>query len=170
MEWNRIQWYSLILFAFIYLILMVFIPEKGSQSLETSKEVLITIAPFLAIVLILMIIIDYFLPPEKFIKNFGVDSGVKGFIMAMFLGLIIEGETILLYPMLRTLMKEDVRPGIIATFLYAKAISLPAIPVLVLYFGIEYTLILTGVMIIASVVIGILIEIPMQLSYSFYQQ
>jgi len=170
MGWGRFQWYFLILIAFIYLILMVLIPEKGSQSLETSKGVLITIAPFIILVLALMIAIDYFLPPEKFIKNFGADSGAKGFIMAIFLGLITEGETILLYPMLKTLMKEDVRPGIIATFLYAKAVHLPALPIMVLYFGFEYTLVLAATMIIASVVIGILIELPLRFSRSFYRQ
>ncbi len=170
MGWGRFQWYFLALIAFIYLILMVITPEKGSQSLEASKEVLITIAPFIILVLALMVAIDYFLPPEKFIKNFGADSGVKGFIIAVFLGMIIEGETILLYPMLRTLMKEDVRPGIIATFLYAKAIHVPALPIMVLYFGVEYTLIVAATMIVASLVIGILIELPLRFSRSFYRQ
>jgi len=170
MKYDKFQWYFIALVLLVYALLMLFLPLKGSQALETSKEIMIKIAPFLIISLVFMILIDYFISSDKFTKNFGRDSGVKGLILAMFAGLLADGPTEPLYPMLGALMKEEVRPGLIATFLYAKAISLPLLPILVLYFGIEYTLVLTGVMIIASAVIGILIEIPVKLSHSFYRQ
>ena len=54
--------------------------------------------------------------------------------------------------------KKGVGFGLIATFIYSRAIKLPLLPIMIYYFGIKYTIVLTVVLIVMSIVQGKIIE------------
>jgi uncharacterized membrane protein YraQ (UPF0718 family) len=62
------------------------------------------------------------------------------------------------YPLLSELEEQGVRKGLIAAFLYNRAIKIPLLPMIIVYFGLLFTVVLTIVMMIISVVQGLIIE------------
>jgi len=170
METNKIQWYVLFIVILAYVFLLVFSPEKGNEALKNSIELLERILPFLLLVLALMIIFNYLFPVKVIVGYMGRNSGIRGWIIAIIAGLVSVGPAYLWYRLLRRLMEEGTGYGPVAAFLYARAIKIQFIPLMVVYFGLEYVGILFGVMILASVVIGILMELIMGLLYPMYRQ
>jgi uncharacterized membrane protein YraQ (UPF0718 family) len=62
------------------------------------------------------------------------------------------------YPLLSDLQKKGVKNSFIATFLYNRAIKPALLPLIIFYFGLAFTIVLTIVMIIASVFQGLIVE------------
>jgi len=105
-----------------------------------------------------MAVTNYFIKPSFLVKIMGKKSGVLGWIIAIITGIISTGPIYMWYPLLADLKKKGVRQGLIATFLYNRAIKIPLLPMIILYFGLPYTIILTIVMMIISVIQGLIIE------------
>jgi uncharacterized membrane protein YraQ (UPF0718 family) len=106
-----------------------------------------------------MAIIQYFLTPKTVSKYVGQGSGLKGWILAIFTGILSHGPIYAWYPVLKELRQHGMRSGLVAAFLYNRAIKIPLLPLMVYYFGIQFVVILLMWMIIASVVEGKIIEI-----------
>lgn len=105
-----------------------------------------------------MVALEYFVSPENVRKYLGKSAGLKRWLIAVAGGIISTGPIYMWYPMLRQLRKKGVKYGFIATFLYNRAVKPPLIPMIILYFGLKYTVVLTIVMIIISIVQGIIFE------------
>ena len=60
--------------------------------------------------------------------------------------------------MLKDLKKHGAGFGFVATFLYNRAVKIPLLPVMFFYFGLTFVVVLTIVMIIASIIQGWIIE------------
>jgi len=164
------QWQLLVILIAVYILLFIFYPEKGEEAFANSLELLERILPLIVLILALMLIFHYFLPIKVIVGYINRNAGIKEWIITILAGLISVGPVHIWYPVLRRLMLDDTGPGIVSAFLYARAVKLQYIPLLVIYFGIEYTIMLTAVMIVASVVIGIIMDILMELySYSIYE-
>ena len=56
------------------------------------------------------------------------------------------------------MQKKGVRNGLVATFLYNRAVKIPLLPLMIFYFGMVYTIILTIIMMIVSVFQGLIVE------------
>jgi len=121
-------------------------------------SIIIKVIPVILLVFILMAITNYFIKPSFLVKVMGKKSGVLGWIIAIITGIISTGPIYMWYPLLADLKKKGVRQGLIATFLYNRAIKIPLLPMIILYFGLTFTIILTIVMMIISVFQGLLIE------------
>lgn len=95
----------------------------------------------------------------KVVKGWlGHTSGWKGWLLAVSGGILSSGPIYLWYPLLAELEKHGMRPAFTATFLYNRAVKPALLPLLIVYFGMTYTTILTIYMIIFSVMQGIIIE------------
>jgi len=171
METKYTQWHILVILIVVYILLFIFYPEKGDEAFAKSLKLLERILPLLILVLALMLIFHHFLPIKVIVDYMSKSSGIKKWIIAILAGLISVGSIYTWYPILRRLMEEGTSPGLISTFLYARAVKLQYIPLLVVYFGVEYTIIVTAALIVASVVIGIIMNIIMEIySYSVYER
>jgi hypothetical protein len=62
------------------------------------------------------------------------------------------------YPLLADLKNKGLNDGLIACFLYNRAIKIPLLPLAIIYFSWQYILVLTIVMVLASVTQGILLN------------
>jgi len=62
------------------------------------------------------------------------------------------------YPMLRELRQKGMRNGLIAAFLYSRAVKLPLLPLMIHYFGVAYAVVLSLYLIAFSILSGIVIE------------
>lgn len=155
---SRVGWYFLLTVIILYLIVGVIRIDVILPCLKFSLRIFKNVIPIFAIIFGLMVIVEYFVDPEKAKKYLGKSSGLKRWLIAIIGGIISTGAIYMWYPMLRELKKKGVSYGFIATFLYNRAIKPALIPMMIFYFGLKYVIILTIVMIIGSIIQGIIFE------------
>ena len=151
--------YFLALVVFVYLLLFVLKPEATQIALKASGHLLMKIIPVFLLVILFMGITNYFLHPKTISKYLGKGSGIKGWLLATSAGMLSHGPIYAWYPLLKELRSHGMRSGLVAVFLYNRAIKIPLLPLMVYYFGFAFVVVLLIYMIIASLVEGKIIEI-----------
>jgi len=155
---NQTGWYFMIGVLLIYVIIYVINPTKTYLALSFFKNLLIKIIPIIILIFILTTLINYFVKPKTLIKYLGKKSGIKGWIITIIAGILSTGPIYTWYPLLKDLQKQGMRTGLITAFLYNRAVKIPLLPLLILYFGLIYSIILTIMIVLVSVIQGIVIE------------
>ena len=154
----RGKWIFLILVILIFLTIAIIDFDKFLFSLDNFYSILLKILPLLLIIFILMFFINYFITP-KFVKKYLINSKkYMKWIYSIIFGIISTGPIYMWYPLLADLKEKGVTSGMIATFLYARAIKPALIPLMIIYFGLVYTILFTISIIIFSLIQGILIN------------
>ncbi len=159
-EENKGRFYFLFLVLLAYFILLLFNKNLFFKSLINLKSLFFKLIPVFLLVFILMFLSNLFLN-QKIIANHLKDKGIKKWVFAIVAGILSSGPIYMWYPLLADLRKKGVSYGLIACFLYNRAIKIPLLPVLVYYFGLKYVIILTFVMVLASIIQGVMIDILM---------
>ena len=149
----------LIMVILLYFVLFFLDSDKIIESLFFSWNIIVSIIPVLILVVFLMGVLNYFLKPKKIAKYLGKKSGFKGWILAALFGVLSHGPIYVWYPLLRDLKQHGMRTGLVAVFLYNRAIKIPLLPVMIFYFGAFFVIILCIYMIVASILQGKVIEI-----------
>lgn len=103
--------------------------------------------------------INYFVNFKKIKKYVGKKSGLKGWLIATIAGILSHGSIYMWYPFLKDLHERGMRSGLVAVFLYNRAIKIPLLPIMIYYFGIKFVILLSIYMVIASIIEGRIIEI-----------
>lgn len=152
------SWHFLIVILGIYVLIYFIRKQTFYDSITFFQETLLRIMPVFAIVFVIMVLIDHLIHPRQLAKHMGKDSGLKGWLIAITTGIISSGPIYMWYPLLQDMRKKGLRTALVATFLYNRAIKLPLLPLLLLYFPLSYAVILLSVMIIASIVQGKIVE------------
>ena len=142
---------------FIYLLLWVSGTSEISTAWAHTGDLLRRIIPVLAVVLLFMA--GGNLVPHAFVKrHLGGDSGMKGYFFALAAGTLSHGPVYAWYPFLSELQEKGVSNGKIATFLFARAVKIPLLAAMALYFGIPFTIIFTACILGGALLMGILFE------------
>ena len=144
--------------VFIYFLLFLYHPKNIEKSLTVSADALIQILPSLLLIIILMGIMNYFVNPRTVSKYVGKGSGMKGWFLAIFTGILSHGPVYAWYPLLRDLRDQGMKSGLIAVFLYNRAIKIPMLPLMIYYFGTRFVLIFISYIVVASIVQGWIIQ------------
>ena len=152
------RYYFLFGMILFYVPLYFIDPLKTKKALAIAGKLIVEIIPVLILVVILIAVVDYFLKPKKIKKYLGEESGLKGWLIAIAFGIISHGSIYAWYPLLKELRQHGMRDGLVAAFIYNRAIKIPFIPLMIYYFGFKFFIIVTIYMILASVLEGILIE------------
>ena len=150
--------YFLGIVLLLYLVLYLHEPTSIQKALRASGEVLITVAPILVIIIGFMVLFNYLVTPKTISKYVGQGSGVKGWLLAIATGILSHGPIYIWYPLLHELREEGMRSGLVAAFLYNRAIKLPHLPLMIYYFGTVFVVVLLVYMVIVSVIVGKLVE------------
>jgi len=166
-ENNQQKNHSSIIFSYLFLCVSISVysvflyvsPEKSINALSASKNIFISIIPILVFVIFLMGISNLLLKPKKVSKYLGKNSGVKGWLLSAIFGILSHGPIYVWYPLLKDLNNQGMRTGLVAVFLYNRAIKIPLVPIMVFYFGIYFVGILCLYMIVASLCQGKIIDI-----------
>jgi uncharacterized membrane protein YraQ (UPF0718 family) len=157
-EKSYVGWYFLLIVIIFYFITGIFKLDAILPSLKFAYKIFTNVILIFILVFILMVVINYYITPKAVNRYLGKSSGPKRWFIAITSGIISTGPIYMWYPMLKELKKKGVSYGFIATFLYNRAVKLPLIPIIILYFGLTFTIILTIVMIIMSVIQGLIFE------------
>lgn len=151
-------WYFLFIIIIIYLITAIVSLPTLTSALTKSGKIFMDVIPILLLIFILMVLTNYFVKTKSLIKHMGEGSGIKGWIIAVITGILSLGPIYMWYPLLNDLQKQGVRNGLIATFLYNRAVKIPLLPLLITYFGLTYSIVLMTIMIFISIIQGITTE------------
>lgn len=127
------------------------------KSLSFFTYILIRIIPIFLLIWVLMALVDRFVSTKSIVKHFPKKS-IKRWIFAIITGILSVGSIYMWYPLLSDLHEKGFDYGLIACFLYNRAIKVPLLPIAVYYFGLKYVTILTGVMVLASIAQGFIIN------------
>ncbi len=157
-EKSRIGIYFLGTMVTIYIILGLLNSSLAIKALQATLSILKKVVPVFIVVIALLAIMNKFVRPQTLTKYLGKNSGAKGWIIAIIAGIISSGPIYLWYPLLNELQKHGTRNGIIATFLYNRAVKPALLPLMIFYFGIKFVAVLTVVMVFVSVAQGWLVE------------
>ena len=150
-------WKFLIIVLIIYSVLFFMDFELFELSLIFFFGILKKIIPIFALVFVLMSITNYFVTPQFVLKHMK-GSGIKKWVFVVVGGILSTGAVYMWYPLLADLKDKGLSLGLIATFLYNRAIKIPLLPLMIFYFSLKYVLVLTLIMIFISVIQGITIN------------
>ena len=161
-EKSRAGWYFLFIVIVAYIAVFLIKPDAIIPSLKFFVSIIKKIIPVFILVFILLVVMNWIVEPKKIVKHLGKDAGIKGWFYSIIGGIISTGPIYMWYPLLSELQKHKARQGFIAAFLYNRALKPALLPLFIYYFGLVYVVILTIVMIIASIFQGIVIEKVME--------
>ena len=151
------SWYFLGTIVIIYLLLSLFNQEVYLNSLSFFNQIIYKVIPIFFLVFVLMSLSNYFITPKFVIKHLK-EKGLKKWFFVIIGGILSSGPIYMWYPLLADLRKKGLDYGLIACFLYNRAIKIPLLPLAIIYFSWQYIVILTVVMIGVSIIQGILIN------------
>ncbi len=144
--------------ALLYLVLGILHPDKTVSALWASLGVLKMIIPILLLVFFLMALLNAYIDEKAISSYIGEESGIKGWFLALFGGILSHGPGYVWYPLLQNLREQGAKDGLIVAFIYARAIKIPWIPLMVTYFGWSFTLFYTFWVVVGAWVQGIVAQ------------
>jgi uncharacterized membrane protein YraQ (UPF0718 family) len=143
----------------IYAVIAFVSPDKALSAMKSSGDILFKVLPSLALIFVFMLLLNLFLNPARVSRFLGKGSGLKGVLLSIATGIISTGPIYAWYPLLKDLKAKGAEESSIAIFLYNRAIKPFLLPIMISYFGWIYTAILTILMVLASIVVGYLMNI-----------
>ena len=151
------SWYFLTAIALIHILLLIINQNIFFSSLNFFYNILLKIIPVFVLVFILMALTNYFITP-KFVMKHLKEKGIKKWFFVIIGGILSTGPIYMWYPLLAHLKNKGLSYGLIACFLYNRAIKIPLLPMAIFYFGLKYVLVLSFVMIFISIIQGIILN------------
>ncbi len=160
MDFKKIpgSWYFLLIVILSYLFLFIFHPEIYHSCLEFFAKIISEILPIFVLIFVLMVITNLLFDSKFISKHIQKEKGIGKWIFVVMGGILSTGPIYMWYPLLANLKEKGLSQGLIATFLYNRAIKLPFLPLMIFYFGVKYVLVLGLVMIFLSVIQGKIIN------------
>jgi len=146
----------------LFILLSIFDFENIPRIMDKFGTILYKIIPIFVLVIVLTALINYFLKPKQVMKYFGKDSGKKGLVYALIGGVLSHGPMYAWYPMLDDMRKHGLKYGLIANFMYARAVKLPLLPFMIGLFGLTFTVIVNVYILIFAVIQGKVIDFLMK--------
>ena len=150
------------LFLFVVIVLYALIGhtdiDLAHKTAVTFFDILERIFPILGLVFLLIFISRLVLSPNKIKLAVGAESGLKGWVLAILTGILSTGPIYIWYALLSDLRGQGMKKSLMAVFLYNRAVKLPLLPLLIHYFSVTYTVVLSVYLVFFSVVTGLLME------------
>lgn len=97
--------------------------EIGFRSLESTKSSFMQMLTVLPPIMILLGLIDVWIPRETLIKYMGDKSGILGIVLAMLIGSLAAGPMYASFPFTAVLIKKGVRFSNIIIFMNAWCVT-----------------------------------------------
>ncbi|MFC1886419.1 hypothetical protein ACFLZM_05120 [Thermodesulfobacteriota bacterium] len=143
----------------IYGVLFAVMLDKALAALINSAHIFLHIIAPLVLVFIVMLLINLFLKPAHIARFLGAGAGIKGIVLSTAAGIVSVGPIYAWYPLLKEIREKGAGNLPIAIFMNARAVKPFLLPVMILYFGWVYTLILTSCTILGSLFAGFFVGI-----------
>jgi uncharacterized membrane protein YraQ (UPF0718 family) len=148
---NLWKWIFLWIVILLYLLVFFYSQEKAIIIIKSFFKLIIQIVPVLWFVFVLMFLMNYFVNNDLLKKYMWDEAWIKGWFIAIFWWILSAWPVYAWYPLMEDLQKKWIKDRYLVTFLYNRWIKLQWAPVLISYFGLEYSIILMLVMAVFSI-------------------
>jgi len=148
----------LLLGVIAYVVLGIFDFALLKNVLCVLARLIARIGPVLLIVFVVMLFTHIFFEGQRIVRFLGKGSGFRGWMVAIAGGIASSGPIYMWYPLLSDLKEKGMKDSLIATFLYNRAVKIPLLPMMIHYFGWNFTLALSIYMVLFSVVNGTIVQ------------
>lgn len=148
--------FMLIMFG-IYIFGLFFFKYLFVEALTNTLVTLGHIIPVLAFVFIFMIVTNLYLKPERVKQYLGHKSGKLGWFYAVLAGVLMVGPPYILFPILQDFKKKGMSDSFIAVLLYNRNVKIAFLPIMIFYFGLPYTVVVSVLIIFFSILNGLII-------------
>ncbi len=151
--------YLFVIVLFCYCVLFLVDNESAASSLQKSITIILKILPIITVVILFTSLINYFLSSKQIAAHLGRDSGIKGWGWALIAGVLSHGPMYIWYPMLEDLRSHGMKDALLVVFFASRTIKLPLLPMMVDYFGVAFTIILSLYIILGSILQGVCLQL-----------
>jgi len=140
-------------------ILIYLFPDNRVRAVDTSLRFFYEMISILPAIVVLIGLFAVFVPKQMVANYLGRASGVKGFLLAIFLGALPTGPLYVAFPLAAAMLKKGARVANIIVFLTAWAcIKLPQEMVELQFMGLKFTLLRFSLTAVVAVLMGLLTE------------
>ncbi|MCD4761950.1 permease [bacterium] len=157
---KKVPWglrFMLIMFG-VYIFGALFSKYFFAEALINTLITLGRIIPVLALVFIFMVVSNIFLKPERIKQHLGHRSGKLGWFYAVLAGILMVGPPYILFPILEDFKKKGMADSFIAVLLYNRNVKIAFLPIMIFYFGLPYTVVVSVLIILFSILNGLIID------------
>ena len=148
----------LLLVIACYAVVWVYDRRLALDSLEFSGGLLFKLIPAMLFMFTIIFLSNLLIQPGWVGKHVGKASGFKGWAVAVISGVLSVGPVYPWYALLKDLRAKGMRTALVAVFLYNRGIKLPMLPLMIHYFGLAYTVILSSYLLLFSLLAGLIME------------
>jgi len=142
----------------VYFLIAIFNQNIFLESIAKFLMLFKSIILNLVLVFVIMFLFNLFFKEKTIKKFFKSAKNWKKYLLAIVFGIISSGPIYVWYPFLADLKEQGMSNGLIATFLYNRAIKLPLLPIMIYYFSLKIVLLLSFFMIMFSIINGLIIN------------
>jgi uncharacterized membrane protein YraQ (UPF0718 family) len=144
--------------AIIYAFVGVYDLDLLKNVLYGLSRLIVRIAPILLLIFGVMFLFNRFFETGGIVKFFGRGSGIRGWGLAIGGGILSSGPIYMWYPLLSDLKEKGMEDSLVAAFLYNRAVKIPLLPMMIYYFGWPFTLVLSSLMVLFSILNGVVVQ------------
>ncbi len=155
---NRTAKLLSLLMIVIYALLYFIDYNLFRLAFSSLGKMVVQLLPYLALIFIFMLLTEFLITPEKAKKIFANAKGIKAVSITAVVGILSVGPAYIWFPFLSNLRKHGLTNKLIAIFMYNRAVKLHLFPVMVLYFGIKFTVVFSLMLFLFSFLIGTIVE------------
>lgn len=140
-------------------VLLFIFPHKLGDVAATSRDYLIEMVAVLPAIMIIMGLFAIWIPKEIVVKYLGKTSGIKGILLALFLGALPTGPLYIAFPIAAGLIKKGARISNIIVFLSAWAcLKIPQEIMELQFLGWKFMALRIGLTVVFVVLMGLFME------------
>jgi uncharacterized membrane protein YraQ (UPF0718 family) len=155
---RRGGWWFLAAVLALYAVVGFTDPVGTEKALGFFGQVMAQVLPVLGLVFILLLLANLLLDEKRIKRHLGRESGVRGWLAALAGGVLSVGPVYAWYALLAEMRGKGMRSALIATFLYSRALKLPLLPLMIHYFGLAYTIVLSMYLLVFAIIGGLVHE------------
>ncbi len=133
--------------------------QSALLALQKSSAILIKILPIIAVVILLTTTLNLFIKPKQLARHLGRESGLKGWFWALAAGVISHGPMYVWYPLIDDLRDHGMKDEYVVVFFASRAIKVPLLPIMIDYFGLTFTIVLSFYLLFGALVQGLCMRI-----------
>jgi len=152
------RWWFFIAVVILYGVVGLTDTETAQLGLSSFLSLFGHVLPVLVVVHVLILVFNAFVEPKWVARYVGDASGFKGWAVALVSGVLSLGPIYPWYALLGELKEKGMRPSLIAAFLYVRAVKPPLLPLLVHYYGLAFTTVLVGYILVFAIFNGLLTD------------
>ncbi len=161
--WSRVSaWAFPLAVVGLYGVGWVLAPENTQRAIHICVSLFYQLALPISLALVMMVVFNKVLSPALVTRFLGHSSGFKGVVLSSLAGVLSMGPIYAWYPLFTSLKEKGASPFHIANFMGCRSIKPVLLPVLVAYFGWEFTAVFVlmcfGIALVVAGVVGVVCQ------------